>query len=146
MNTEDVVAVPFCVTQIACGDGIPFFDGIEYMKIPCKRLRGIKEPLLVEVTGDSMEPFFFHREIVLVDLDRLPSHGDFVLISFNGCLMIKRLHFKDGRMCLISTNFLYPTIFIKDCDDWQVLGVCVKKVRSLSELSLNTYKDIKLNK
>ncbi|ROL55706.1 S24 family peptidase [Bacteroidetes/Chlorobi group bacterium Naka2016] len=135
----NVVSVPIFITCVGCGNTVPFFDGIQYVEVPSQKLRGITDPLLVEITGDSMEPYYFHKEIVFVDLGLSPRHGDFVLVSFNGCLMIKRLHFKEGQVCLISTNFLYPTIFVKEYDDWKVLGVCVKKVKSFSELYIEAY-------
>lgn len=145
MNTKDVITIPFYITRVACGDAVPFCDGIEYVQVPYEKVKGIESPLLVEVTGNSMEPYFFHKEILIVDLGRLPRQGDFVLVSFNGYLMVKRLHFKDGQFCFISTNFLYPPIFVKDYDNWKILGVCEKKVKSLSELNWETYKDAQRN-
>lgn len=127
------VLVPFYISSVACGEGVPFCDGIEYKEVCCKQLKGIKEPLIVEVTGNSMEPYFYHKDLVIVDMGREPRHNDFVLFLLNGILMMKRLHFKNGIFCLISTNFLYPSIFVKEYDNWEVLGVCVKKVSNKSD-------------
>lgn len=131
MVENETIAVPCYITCVACGFGIPFSDGIEYLDVPTIQLKGISKPLVIEVSGHSMEPFFYHRDLLLIDIEAEPRNKDIVLIHLNGSYYLKRLEFKEGKIILVSTNYFYPNIVLNDNDTWQVVGVYIRKLNNL---------------
>ncbi len=121
-------SIPFFITRVACGLGIPFADGVEYIEVPKSLLNGVVNPLIVQISGSSMEPFYFAGDMILIDLDIEPKNKDIVLIFLNGEYYLKRIEFKNGKITLASTNYLFPKIVLREYDQWQILGVCVKKL------------------
>jgi phage repressor protein C with HTH and peptisase S24 domain len=121
-------SVPLFITCVSCGGGIPFADGLDFVEVPVSLLNGVANPLIVQISGSSMEPFYFSGDLILIDLDREPTNTDIVLIFLNGEYFLKRIEFKNGKITLASTNFLFPKIILREYDQWQIIGVCVKKL------------------
>lgn len=124
----ETVSVPCYVSCVSCGNGVPFFDGVEYKDVPVDHVKGLVFPLIVKISGRSMEPFYYDSDYVIVDAEAEPRNGDIVLIFLNGEFFIKRLEFKNGKITLASANYLFPKIVLCDFDEWRIVGVCRKKL------------------
>lgn len=74
----------------------------------------------IRVTGDSMEPDFFHEDIIFIEPTEYLHHHDIGVFVLNGEGYIKEYNKEDG--CLISHNPKYPPIQLKPDDSIHVVG------------------------
>lgn len=81
---------------------------------------------MVRISGDSMEPRFKDKDVVLVETTAELSENDIGIFVLNGEAYIKQL----GDGCLISLNSKYPPIVINEYD------TCLLKGRVISILDI----------
>lgn len=81
---------------------------------------------MVRISGDSMEPRFEDKDVVLVETTAELSEGDIGIFILNGEAYIKQL----GKNCLISLNSKYQPIPINEYDN------CVLKGRVIGVLDI----------
>lgn len=62
-----------------------------------------KADFAVRISGDSMEPYFHHGDIVLCE-KRVPQDGDIAVIMVDGCLVVKQYISAFGNVYLRSLN------------------------------------------
>lgn len=62
-----------------------------------------KADFAVRISGDSMEPFFQHGEVVLCQ-KRVPNDGDIAVMSVNGAIVVKQYISAFGNIYLRSLN------------------------------------------
>lgn len=62
-----------------------------------------KADFAVRISGDSMEPFFQHGEVVLCQ-KRVPNDGDIAVMSVNGAIVVKQYISAYGNIYLRSLN------------------------------------------
>lgn len=62
-----------------------------------------KADFAVRISGDSMEPFFQHGEVVLCQ-KRIPNDGDIAVMSVNGAIVVKQYISAYGNIYLRSLN------------------------------------------
>lgn len=84
---------------------------------------------LVEARGDSMEPYLFNRDMMMMDLDKTSVRdGNIYAICFEGESLVKQL-FKQsgGLLTLHSYNPKYPDRLVQLTEetDFQVVGEIV---------------------
>lgn len=90
--------------------------------------RGLSEEHLsvISVSGDSMEPELYDRDLILIATDQKePRNGFMFGVYFDGQLYVKRVQRLPGnRLHLISTNDRYPPIIIDlaDTNDVRIVG------------------------
>lgn len=103
------------------------------MRIPAK------EYDVINVLGNSMEPFLKDGDMVLVLPTHEASNGEIVIANLGGDLYVKKL-LKDPikkRIRLTSMNELYEDIVVEDdeLDQLKIVGV-VKKVFPIGLISI----------
>ena len=103
------------------------------MRIPAK------EYDVINVLGNSMEPFLKDGDMVLVLPTHEASNGEIVIANLGGDLYVKKL-LKDPikkRIRLTSMNELYEDIVVEDdeLDQLKIVGI-VKKVLPSGAISI----------
>lgn len=120
-------------------------DTISYEKIPISKqfLNGIdpRNLEILKVVGDSMATTINPDEFVIID----KANGrefylvdGIYLISKDGAIQIKRLHFKgDKGIDIISDNKAYPKEnTVEDNIDVQIIGKLFKQIKNLGALAI----------
>ena len=94
----------------------------------------IKNPAatyFVRAQGDSMiEAGIYTDDVIVVDRSITASHGDIVIASFNGELLIKRLETKPTTR-LVPMNSQHDPIVVPEGADLEIFGVATTVIHSL---------------
>ncbi len=87
--------------------------------------------VLCRVSGDSMsKDGISDGDIVIVDKSIAPAHGKIAVVTYQGELMLKRIHVGRGSLMLLSSNPAYPAIELFEGDDltvWGIVAYVIKK-------------------
>lgn len=70
------------------------------------------DPFALQVLGDSMEPEFPDKCIIIIDPAGVVRDGSYVFASHNGEYIFRRLKIENGRYFLVPENDQYETIEI----------------------------------
>lgn len=81
----------------------------------------------VRISGDSMEPEYYHGEIAWIEQMESLSNGDIGIFYLNGDAYIKKLHDDTDGLYLISLNKHYQPILIHETDSFKIFGKVVGK-------------------
>ncbi len=82
----------------------------------------------LRVQGDSMEPEFTDGDIIVVDPDRAPQPGDFVLVrKGHNEVVFKQLKQYGDKMILRPLNPRYPEI--EFTNEHEIIGVVCQKIK-----------------
>jgi DNA polymerase V len=85
----------------------------------------------VRAAGDSMlEAGIFPGDIVIVDRALEAKHGDIILVTINGELVLRKLETRPS-LRLIAMNNNYHPISIAEDNDLDIFGVAVHVIHSL---------------
>lgn len=79
------------------------------------------------ITGDSMEPQFTDNDIIYVDANQIPVHGEIGVFTYNGEAYCKEYYALDGVEKLISLNDIYDPIIIDNNLQFEKQGVVIGK-------------------
>ena len=94
----------------------------------------IKKPAatyFVRAQGDSMiEAGIFPGDVIVVDRSINAAHGDIVIASFNGELLIKKLETKPTTR-LVPMNSQHDPIVVPEDTDLEIFGVATTVIHSL---------------
>ena len=87
----------------------------------------LHENYAAQVLGDSMEPEFPDRCVVIISPANACYSGAYVFAEVEGVRWFRRyLRESDGSEKLVALNDLYPEILL-DGLDWKVLGIVVQR-------------------
>lgn len=86
----------------------------------------------LRVHGESMEPKFYHGDILIVDPAREPRNGSYVIAKRCGHndATFKQLVIDGGEIYLKALNPNWPDRFIKITEEWTVCGVVVQRMET----------------
>jgi SOS-response transcriptional repressor LexA len=88
---------------------------------------GWREPFALQVLGDSMEPEFPDKCIVIIEQAKHCSDGMYVFVEVEGVRWFRQYRVdEDGREWLIALNDLYPEIDLTGLE-WKVMGVIIQR-------------------
>ena len=87
---------------------------------------GMISRFIFEMESDALVPHIYKKDLLIVDRAVTPSHGDYILASFNDHFVCRRLEKKDKKTWLVSR---FGKQLIEDQDSIIVFGVIVAKVR-----------------
>lgn len=94
----------------------------------------IKKPAatyFVRAEGDSMiEAGIFPGDVIVVDRSINAAHGDIVIASFNGELLIKKLETSPTTR-LVPMNSQHEPIVVPEDTDLEIFGVATTVIHSL---------------
>ena len=87
---------------------------------------------IFKVKGDSMIDIgIYEGDALLVDRSIDARHGNIVLAVLNNEFTIKRLHKRGGVIKLVPENPRYPTITVKEGEEFNVWGVVTYNLHKL---------------
>ena len=70
------------------------------------------DPFALQVLGDSMEPEFPDKCIVIIDPAGVVSNGSYVFATYNDEYIFRRLLIKEGKYYLVPENDNYEVLSI----------------------------------
>jgi repressor LexA len=104
----------------------PVIDEQDYIYINTDVTRN-RECFALKVRGDSMEPSgIVEGDTVVISKNSQIINGDIVVAMIDGEAAIKVYNKIDGKVCLRSTNQLYPPIYPKS---YKILGKLIYLLR-----------------
>lgn len=93
----------------------------------------VKKPeysFLIKVKGDSMiNCGIDNADILLVDCSHEPKHGDVVVASINGKIVVKKLNYSYRETLLLSENDDYLPIKVRPGDKFEIWGVAIMVIK-----------------
>ena len=126
------LGIPLFTDQVPAGFPSPATDYCE-RKLDLNELC-IKKPAatyFVRAQGDSMiEAGIFPGDVIVVDRSLSAVHGDIVIASFNGELMLKKLE-TQPQTRLLPMNKNYEPIVIPEDANLDIFGVATTVIHSL---------------
>jgi SOS-response transcriptional repressor LexA len=84
-----------------------------------------REPYVLMVLGDSMEPEFMNEEIIVIEPDLPPQDGAFVIAQHNDEHIFRQLLIKGDQWIIHPLNSNYPDQVLSGPDD--IHGVITQK-------------------
>lgn len=120
---SNFVKVPMLVSAFSGGNGVPYADGVEMGEIHENFVLSAKEPYLIYISGDSMEPEYRSGDLLVVDFARQARHKDVVAVFYDGDFLIKEFDCSTYNPTLHSYNKKYDPIVMKQHLDYKILGV-----------------------
>jgi phage repressor protein C with HTH and peptisase S24 domain len=115
---DDPVWVPWVEARLSAGGG-SFETGSDVRKaLPFSQaqVRGLgaaRALVVMEVSGDSMEPGIRPGDTVMIDRTQTAVvAGGIYAVGVDDTIMVKRLEKRPGRLALISDNRAYETVLI----------------------------------
>ncbi len=85
-----------------------------------------KEPLALQVLGDSMEPEFPDGCIIVLEPSDQCMHGMYIMAMVEGVRWFRQyLNDEDGER-LLALNDLYPVIFLEGLD-WKAEAIVMQR-------------------
>lgn len=84
----------------------------------------------LRVRGPSMEPRFSEGEVIIVDPQKQPDNGRFVIAKKSGSheATFKQLVLEGGESYLRALNPDWPEPIIRLTEDWHICGVVIAKM------------------
>jgi len=86
-----------------------------------------REPFALQVLGDSMEPEFPDRCIVIIEHAEQCHHGMYVFVEVEGVRWFRQYRTDtQGGEWLIALNPRYPEIDLRGLE-WKVMGIIIQR-------------------
>jgi SOS-response transcriptional repressor LexA len=86
-----------------------------------------REPFALQVLGDSMEPEFPDKCIVIIEQAERCNDGMYVFVEVEGVRWFRQYRVdENGREWLIALNDLYPEIDLTGLE-WKLMGIVIQR-------------------
>ena len=127
------ICLNLCIGSVSAGHPSPLTDQAkELVDINSHLIRNEIATYIFRVKGNAMiDAGIFEGDVLIVDRSIEPKHNDIVLATLNNEFLVKRLCKPAGVIKLISENPIYPSLVIKERDDFTVWGVVTSSVHKL---------------
>ncbi len=145
MNTilnPELISVPFVPNPNSAGIGNPIDNTLDTILLSSNFLTGVKNPYCAYVSGDSMEPYFYHNDLLILDYlkDKTPRKDGIPLSCvLNGERLLKIFIFNNQGIILRSLNPKYEDIVIRENDNFYIEGEVKKYNREVNVKDLKAY-------
>lgn len=133
-GVSPTIMIPSLIARVSAGKPITIFDEVEEMDLNYLLTKGVEQPMLVRIDGDSMCPEISSGDWVMLAVGKEPKPGDIIIGHLNGGYTVKRfqLNHKGRRgLFLVPTNGELPEREIKDSDEYDVVGVVTHIIHSV---------------
>ncbi|MFA5530651.1 MAG: S24 family peptidase [Thiohalomonadaceae bacterium] len=104
---------------------IPIARADELERDPMAAACQAKEPYVLMVLGDSMEPEFMEGEVIVIDPEGVARDGSFVIAWHNEEYIFRQLKIIDEQWHIAALNTAYPMQKLSGPD--AVKGVIIQK-------------------
>jgi len=135
-NEDNLIEIPYFLSSVRAGIPASVHDDYVEKTISVDRtlLKNPEHTFAVSVCGDSMEPFLFDGDIILVDKSQqIKPLNKIVVAWFDGCYTVKVLKINNNTLELVSLNKNYKPIKVnKMLDDFYVAGIVTKVMRDIN--------------
>lgn len=129
---EDKINKVPVYNEIAAGEPISINDEMEgCFNIPIYWLKGVKQPFILKVKGDSMiNASINDGDYVVINKQTVANNNDIVAVSIDGEATLKRLWIRGNKAVLMPENDKYYPIEIKE-DNAYIIGKAVGLIKSI---------------
>jgi len=120
--------IPFMGIRPVCGLFGVSDDFIEsYQSLDERFMKNKTSTFLFQAEGDSMEPFIFKGDILLVDRSIENYHGRICIVTYEGGLICKRVYKMKKGVILRSENTSYKDILVNSNELVSIWGVVTSR-------------------
>ncbi|WP_404475739.1 XRE family transcriptional regulator [Staphylococcus pseudoxylosus] len=121
-NEENVIPFPI-YGATGAGVGEELYDDVLYEEININVNDLPKDAEFgILVNGDSMEPIFDKGSYAFVSKQTQVFNNTIALVVLNNAALIKKVVFNDKTVKLVSINPYYDDIYVRDNDNFRVVG------------------------
>jgi DNA polymerase V len=127
------VLLEVCGWKVSAGFASPAADHTrKRIDLNEQLIRNGDATFIFKVRGDSMIDIgIYEGDALLIDRSIEPMHGNIVLAVLNTEYTVKRLHRRGGVVKLVPENKRYPTITVKEEEDFSIWGVVTYNLHKL---------------
>ncbi len=127
------VWLPLCGWKVPAGFASPAGDHTrKRIDLNEHLIRNAEATFVFKVKGDSMIDIgIYEGDALLIDRSIEPKHGSIVLAVLNNDFTVKRLHRRGGVVKLVPENKIYPTIVVKEEEEFSIWGVVTYNLHKL---------------
>ncbi len=125
LENEDHYSIPYFSGKVRAGVPTLVDDNIEeYINLNNLLIQNPKATFVVRASGDSMiNASINDGDMLVIDKQLVPKNNNIVVVSVEGHLTVKRLIVHDQSMELKAENEHYSSIYLKEEDNFSILGV-----------------------
>lgn len=127
LDMGELTSIDTYIEKVSAGNGNTTVTGQKVSKLYPTTKVSSKATYAARITGDSMEPRFIDNDIIYVNDNRVPGHGDIGVFTYNGETYCKEYYAMDGVEKLISLNDSYKPIIIDKTLQFEKQGVVIGK-------------------
>ncbi len=115
---DDLIWVPRVEARLSAGGGSfetgsQAKDAMPFSRAQLQGLGPAADLVMMEVSGDSMEPGIRAGDTVMIDRSQIAVvAGGIFAVGIDDTIMVKRLEKRPGKLALISDNRAYETVLI----------------------------------
>jgi DNA polymerase V len=132
MKSKSAVVIPISNVRAVCGlFGISEDTVEKFQSLDARFIKNKASTFFFEAASNSMEPFIFEKDVLIVDRSIEPTSGCIAVLNFEGDMICKRIIYTDQGMCLRSENPEYTDIQLTDGMDMTVFGVVTGLARDI---------------
>lgn len=122
--------VPSLLSAHECGFSQPYFsESMEFMSIPEVLLDGIKKPVFINATGESMSPTIEPGDSLIIDLTNKVKHNQIISCRLNGQFLIKIFIQNNFSTYLKCVNPNFPERKLMPDDEFEILGKVARIIK-----------------
>jgi len=132
-NLGSTVWLEMCGWKVSAGFASPAADHTrKRIDLNEHLIRNGDTTYIFKVKGDSMIDIgIYEGDSLLIDRSLEARHGNIVLAVLNNDFTVKRLHKRGGVIKLVPENKIYPTITVKEGEEFDVWGVVTYNLHKL---------------
>lgn len=127
VDMGEIIPIETYIEKVSAGKGNTIISCDKMPKLYPATAISSKASYAAIITGESMEPRFIDNDIIYIDANKIPVHGEIGVFTYNGESYCKEYYAIDGVEKLISLNNLYDPIIIDNNLPFSKQGVVIGK-------------------
>lgn len=121
ISFSNTIEIKLYDLPVSAGTGTYLFEDISYEMMSVDTRQYPNVDFALRISGDSMEPRFFHNDIIYVKSTQHINNGQIGIFYYENEAYLKKLHIENNKMFLVSLNDKYAPIEIKN-DTFRIVG------------------------
>ena len=127
IDMGEIISIETYLEKVSAGRGNTIISCDKIPKLYPATTISSRASYAAIITGDSMEPQFIDNDIIYVDANKIPVHGEIGVFTYNGESYCKEYYALDGVEKLISLNSAYEPIIIDNNLPFEKQGLVIGK-------------------